>query len=214
MTGVQTCALPISATFAISDTGQHAQHILTLTDSVLSIAGFTAMETNLMLCLEGPGSFTGLRLAWSTAKAIQLASQCTLQAIPTLACYALGFSQWPGSVVSVIDAKKNRFYVQVFRRGINSTDSLDITPSELSKYIDNEERILITGPDAGLFSSLLEQEIPNLDISINNTGSTGISYKMLLFAEKNITDYTKKVNDYDGPIYVRKSDAEINTTKL
>lgn len=202
-----------TATLAISDTGQHAGHILTLTDSVLSIAGFRAIETNLVLCPEGPGSFTGLRLAWSTSKAIQLASQCILQPIPTLACYALEFSQWPGAVISVIDAKKNRFYVQVYRRGINSTDSLDISPSEITTYVDREERILITGPDSKLFASLIEQEIPNLDISISTTGANGISHNMLLFAEKNFTVYTKQVNDYAGPKYVRKSDAETNTTK-
>lgn len=203
-----------TATLSICNTGQHAQHIITLLDSVLNIAGFSAIETTMVLCPEGPGSFTGLRLAWSTARAIQLASNCILQPIPPLECYTLELLNWPGVVIAVLDAKKNRFYVQFFRCGAKATEPLDISPIEISLYIDKEERILITGPDAELFDSLVSQQIPNLDITVNKTGLNGISYNMLLFAEKNKQDYnTKQVNDSDGPLYVRKSDAESSSTK-
>lgn len=201
-----------TATLTISNTGQHAPQIISLLDSVLNIAGFTAKQTNKVVCPEGPGSFTGLRLAWSTARAIQLASDCILHPVPPLACYAFEFTGWAGAVISVLDAKKNRFYVQVFRRGIQSTDPLDIAPSEITRYIDLEERILITGPDAILFSELILQEIPNLDTTVSTNGTNGNSSNMLLFAEKIKSDYTEQVNDYSGSIYVRKSDAETSRT--
>lgn len=201
-----------TATLTISNTGQHAQHIISLLDSVLKIAGFSAKQTNMILCPEGPGSFTGLRLAWSTARAIQLASDCIMQPVPPLACYASEFSKWPGAVIAVLDAKKNRFYVQVFRRGIYTTEPLDIAPCEITQYIDIEERILITGPDAELFAELVSQEIPNLDTTVSNTGTNGNSLNMLLFADNIIPDYTRKVADSSGPIYVRKSDAETSRT--
>ncbi len=201
------------ASVSISSGRQHAEHLISILERTLELAGFSASETELVVCAEGPGSFTGLRLAYASVKAIQLASGCPLFPVPPLPCYALSFSSWPGAVVSVLDAKKSRFYAQVFRRGTAVTEALDIGELEVMNYVDQAERILVTGPDAVLFADLIHLAVPNLDLSVVPTGERGIADTMIQFAEIHFPSYTKTIPDHAGPVYVRKSDAETNSTR-
>jgi tRNA threonylcarbamoyladenosine biosynthesis protein TsaB len=190
--------------------GQHAEGMLELIDRAVTLAGFSPKETNLVACAEGPGSFTGLRLAFSAAKAIQLAAECPLFPVPPLPVYAEMAKSWPGVVISVLDAKKQRFYAQFFRRGASVTEALDIGAKEAAAYIDPSERILVTGPDANLFGDELSASVPGLDLTVIPSGTEGIASAMISFAKKQNAHYTNPVPDHAGPVYVRKSDAEAN----
>lgn len=196
------------ANFSFHAGTQHAEKLIGLIERALLQAGFTAKETGMVVCAEGPGSFTGLRLAYSAAKAIQLASGCPLMPVSPLPCYASGHTNWPGVVISAMDAKKQRFYVQIFRRGIQVTEAMDIEAEKVVNYIDAAEKILVTGPDAALFAETLSQGIPNLDLYVFPSGENGISGKMAEVAQKNEALYTDTVPDHAGPVYVRQSDAE------
>lgn len=198
------------AVHSLSGDGQHAEKIVGLIDKAISSAGFSARETNLAVCAEGPGSFTGLRLAYAAAKAIQLASGCQLRPIQPLPCYALSFINWPGIVISAIDARKNRFYVQAFRRGTPVTGPQDIGPAEALRWIDPEERVLVTGPDASLFAEELSRTSPTLDLVSIPSSASGIADRMGFVAELHFPYYTESVPDHAGPVYVRKSDAELH----
>lgn len=200
------------ATISIVSGGQHAEKLVETVAQAMAIAGFTARDTELVTCAEGPGSFTGLRLAWSSAKAVSFASGCPLVPVAPLPCYASSFDSWPGAVISVLDAKKNRFYVQVFRQGKAVTEALDMDERDIMQFIDPAERVLSTGPDAILFGERLCAAFPTLDVTALPSGLGGISQIMAEFAEKAFSGYTDGVPDYAGPVYVRKSDAEIGTT--
>ena len=152
----------------------------------------------------------GLRLAYAACKGIQLAASCTLRPVAPLPCYAHQASEWPGAVISVLDAKKNRFYAQVFRRGTPVTDALDVAAKDIMQFVDAAERILVVGPDAMLFSSTLADAVPSLDLTTLPSGTNGISDIMVIFAENENAHYNQEVPDHAGPVYVRKSDAETN----
>ncbi len=211
-----TPALSVSAsgpkgtcTLSVINGGQHAPALLELIDAAVARAGFTPRQTQWIAVPEGPGSFTGLRLAWSAAKAISLAADCPIRAVPTLITYAAGFSSWPGPVVSVLDAKKSRFYAQIFRRGDVVTEPMDLSAAEFARYVAEGERILVTGPDAALFAEELSGANPLLDCYSLPSGVHGMSAELLLIAQSGYADYNETVPDHAGPIYVRRSDAEI-----
>jgi tRNA threonylcarbamoyladenosine biosynthesis protein TsaB len=200
-----------SATLALAMAGQHTETMVEAMTKVLEFAGFSAEDTELVVCAEGPGSFTGLRLGWSSAKAIQLSADCPIFPVKSLLCYSQEFSSWPGAVLSVLDAKKKRFYIQISRKGTAVTDALDIDVTGIMDYLDPVERILVTGPDAFFFAEALESHFPDLDVTVLPSGTSGISKIMIEFAEKNFPMYTGLVPDHAGPLYVRKSDAENNS---
>lgn len=201
------------AIVTVTESAQHAENMIALIEKAIDLAGFTAKETNLACCAEGPGSFTGLRLAYSAAKAIQLASNCGLFPIPPLELYAKAAGTFHGVVISAMDAKKQRFYVQFFRMGSKVTEPLDLAASECAAYVDPSERIAVTGPDADLFAEELTSILPNSDITSLPSGVEGISGAMISFAQNAYTDYTDPVPDHAGPVYVRKSDAESNAAR-
>ena len=200
-----------TVTVALDSGTQHAETLVALIEKAVSLAGFTARETERVACAEGPGSFTGLRIAYAAAKGIVLASNAKFVPVPTLPCYASGFESWPGAVVSALDAKKGRFYVQVFRKGTAMTGPLDISAHEVMEFLDPAERILVTGPDAELFVEELSLSCAGLDLVSYNRCHTGISAILAEFAKKKGSEYTEIVPDHAGPTYVRKSDAETNT---
>jgi len=200
-----------TVTISFDSPAQHAEMLIPLIEQAIRAAGFTARETDIVTCAEGPGSFTGLRIAFAAAKGIALSSGCAFIPVPTLPCYAKGFGDWPGAVVSVLDAKKERFYAQVFRKGEAVTDALDIPSPEIMRYLDPAERILITGPDADLFLESLSLSVPGLDAIAVSSDKSVISRIMCEFAKNGQKAYTKPVPDHTGPVYVRKSDAESNT---
>ncbi len=195
-------------TISVASGGQHAERMLEAIDQAANLAGFDARDTELVACAEGPGSFTGLRLAFSAAKAIAMAADCPLVPVPTLPCYASPFAGCPGCVISVLDAKKNRFYAQVFRRGQAVTEALDIDERAIMEYVDVSERIFVVGPDAELFSEKLTAAVPALDVTPLPSAELGISAELIKVAKNYRQSYTENVPDYAGPIYVRKSDAE------
>lgn len=213
-----TPALSVSAsgsegtvTLSVTNGGQHAVKLVQTIETVLDRAGIKASEIDIVAVPEGPGSFTGLRLSWASAKAIALAANCRLVPIPTLDMYAYRFSQWNGPVISVLDAKKSRFYARVYRNGKPASDSLDIEADELSAYVKTDENLLVTGPDASLFSEKLRLSLPLQRFVGVVFGETGASHELLFLALASIEDYTERAPDHIGPLYVRRSDAEIES---
>ncbi len=198
-------------TLTVDSQRQHAERLLSSIDSLLVLAGIGPKDVALVTCPEGPGSFTGLRLAYATAKAFQLATSCRFLPVPTLECYALPFSACAGAVVCAVDAKKNRYYAQVFRRGIAVTESLDVSSGEITGLLDAEERVLVVGPDAERLAEELSALMPASRVDYVTPGGSEISETLAKIAKTRHLQYTDGVSDYAGPAYVRKSDAETGT---
>ena len=183
----------------------HAEQLVPLIAAAVSAAGFTAEETELVLAPEGPGSFTGLRLGYAAAKALQLSSNCTFKPVPTLPCLASLYDAWDGNTAALIDAKRERFYIQLFHRGAAITEACDKTAEEMLPYFSQDEQWLITGYGTASFKT-----------AIVNTSARFyyIETAPLLFASAMIDYVQNKQNlpatatDYAGPLYIRKSDAE------
>ncbi len=197
-----------SFTLIVDSAKQNAERLLPAIDSLFRLAGISATDITLVTCPEGPGSFTGLRLAYATAKAFQLAASCDFFPIPTLECYARPFASCAGAVICAIDAKKNRYYAQVFRRGTAVTESLDASSEDIARLLDAEERVLAVGPDAERLAAELTSILPATRIDVVARSGFEISQTLAEIAKTRHVGYTQDISDYSGPIYVRKSDAE------
>lgn len=181
---------------------------------VLEKAGLEKSELNFLAITKGPGSFTGLRLAFAALKAIELTFNIPLYGISTLDCYAEPYKQLPFVLVSVMDAKKDKFYAKIFDAEKTILEEDDYEPetivSEINK-MPGDKPVLFCGSDAELFYSTQKSNI--------SKNSTFIPFSMIptdslfsiagkLFEQKNTG-----LNDYDGPVYLRASEAEEKITK-
>lgn len=91
----------------------HSEKMLTLIQSLLSDAGMSMREIDVVAVSIGPGSFTGLRIGLSTAKGLCFSLDRPLVTVPTFdalarACWSIRGET--GNILVALDAKKGDFY--------------------------------------------------------------------------------------------------------
>ncbi len=191
------------------DMGQkQSQKILPAIDYVLSELELKASELDYTALTSGPGTFTGLRLAFSALKAISLAHNVPVYGIPSLDAYAFPYKTFDGLVVSVIDAKKDQFFASIYENGAIVSEAEDTSPENIAKKLGGGKKILLAGPDAKIFS----EELKKIDSSLNlefYSSQPLPTDSLFSIAETMIDEKKAPLTDYDGPVYIRKSEAEI-----
>ena len=191
---------------------RHSELIMGCIDMLMNKAALTPQDLSGVLCMGGPGSFTGLRIGFSIAKGIALPLGIPFAAIPTLDCIAWPFSAWPGLVVPVIDAKKSSFFCALYRSGKRLCADMDASPADIARTIIDtglRDQVLLTGPGAALLYE--KWDATNLSITLGKNLRWGNAASLPEIArETNI--FAKNTDNHyaDGPVYIRKSDAELN----
>lgn len=91
----------------------HSRLLYPVLDDVMAEAGLKPAQLNAVVFGKGPGSFTGLRIAASTAQGIGYACDIPLIGISTLQAMAqqAWFEQKHTNVLSIMDARMNELYV-------------------------------------------------------------------------------------------------------
>ncbi|MDE2361649.1 MAG: tRNA (adenosine(37)-N6)-threonylcarbamoyltransferase complex dimerization subunit type 1 TsaB [Hyphomicrobiales bacterium] len=95
------------------------QAILPLIDRVVRASGQGSSTLDRVAVTVGPGSFTGIRIGISAARAIGLALDAPVVGVSTLAAYAapLVLEKSEGVVAAGIDARHGRVFVAAFASG-------------------------------------------------------------------------------------------------
>ena len=191
----------------------HSEFLLECADGLCKNSSLSPCDLNLVCCMKGPGSFTGLRIGFSAAKGIAMALGIPMIAVSTLDCLAYPFSMWPGIVLPVIDAKKGCFFAALYRHGKRLTDYSDSSPEalakETAKAIDFPgEPILLTGGGAQLLHSRLVSCFSAGNISVDPGYHSGRARELLEIVKNAKFEGINDINQ--GPAYLRKSDAELN----
>lgn len=186
---------------------RQSELLLPAVDYALKTAGITSAELDYTSVCMGPGSFTGLRLAFSALKAIKLAHGVPLYGVPTLDAYSYHYKNLPFTILCAVDAKKDRFYAKATcMENVIFADG-DYTPEEIIKKIENQTEILICGSDSQLFYETTKNELKNKSIHLMPFKSD-ISDALFSITEEYIQNKMPPLKDYDGPVYIRPSEAE------
>jgi len=192
---------------------RHSELLMGSVDELCKNAGIKPGKLELIACMKGPGSFTGLRIGFSAAKGMAVALKIPLATVPTLDCLAYPFSVWPGIVLPAIDAKKGCFFTALYRKEQRLTDYMDISPENLAKELQKarlfpDEQIVLTGCGADLLCSRLAEYFPLEHIRVDPKSKRGGARELLEIIKGTIL-YVDDINS--GPVYLRKSDAELKT---
>jgi tRNA threonylcarbamoyladenosine biosynthesis protein TsaB len=203
-----------------ADSGsRHSELLMDLIDGLFKTAPVKREDLELVACMKGPGSFTGLRIGFSTAKGLSLALGIPLVAVPTLDCMAYNLSIWPGIVLAVMDAKKGCFFAAFYRHGKLLSGYLDASPAlilgELKALrLSPGEPLALTGPGMPLLLEKLEtlEEFTQDKVSPLFFPDPAFRKGRALELLEIIRQYNIISNEdiYSGPLYLRKSDAELN----
>jgi tRNA threonylcarbamoyladenosine biosynthesis protein TsaB len=110
--------------------------------AALNLAGEELGAVQRVLCGVGPGTFTGIRIAASTARAIALGTGATLAKNSTLAALAAPALTVAPDVLAVLDAKRGEVFVRrTFDEG--EGEIVCVKPDEL--HVEGEPFIIGDG---------------------------------------------------------------------
>jgi tRNA threonylcarbamoyladenosine biosynthesis protein TsaB len=186
---------------------KHSELVMEIIDAQMERAGLKPCDLNGILCMGGPGSFTGLRIGFSIAKGLALSLSIPFVPVPTLECIAYPGLDNTGLTLPVIQARKDAFFFALFNSGRRLMEDADGDVSQIAAVI--REKINITGPAADVLYNALPEELkPFCECSCNNTG---YARELIYIAKsKNLFCNDNTAFLYSGPEYIRKTDAEIN----
>jgi tRNA threonylcarbamoyladenosine biosynthesis protein TsaB len=200
------------AEYSLNAASTHSRRLLSGIDWLLAQCELSWPQIGAIAVSLGPGSFTGLRIALSTAKGLCMAADKPLIGVETLTGLA---SQFPFSslpICPVVDARKNEIYTALYRcneQGIpkKTTEAMVIKPERLQEFITTPT--LLVGDGLPLYGQMLKELLGDLallaptETCFARAAAIG-SAAWHLFRQGAFLDPATTV-----PIYVRASDAEL-----
>lgn len=175
-----------------------SESLLPTIHAALDLAGERLDDVERILVGVGPGTFTGIRIAVSTARSLALGTGAALSGNSTLAALAApALAGGHPDVLAVLDAKRGEVFVQRFS-GKGSDGIVCAKPEELPA----EGSPLLVGDGAIRYRNVLSPLgcIPPDDSPSHRVTATG----HVLLADLTPVDAETLV-----PIYVREPDAEV-----
>ena len=196
---------------AIYDIGmRQSETLVPAIDAALEKAGLAKNELDYTTLTIGPGSFTGLRLGISALKAIECAFGTPVYGISSLQAYAYPFVNSVIPTLACIDANKDRFYAGIYHSGKIVLEDGDYDIPFIIERLKNITELNVTGmkADVAKLISLLEKNgcTKNWNTLAVPAFTTDCLFEL---SEKKITAKEPSLKDFDGPVYLRASEAEI-----
>jgi tRNA threonylcarbamoyladenosine biosynthesis protein TsaB len=191
---------------------KHSELVMELIDNLMKRSGLEPKDLNGILCMGGPGSFTGLRIGYSIAKGLALSLSIPFAPVPTLECIVSNERFKQGITLAVIEARKNACFNAFFKDGNRLTEDKDSEFSqitdEIAHYVKDGKQITLTGYGSkNLYETLPDELKANITLVDENKG---YAKELIAIAEsKNLFSNDCTANLYSGPEYIRKTDAEI-----
>ena len=145
----------------------HSQTLLQMAQQLLAGCGKTASDVTAVAVVQGPGSFTGVRIGVAAAKGFSWGAELPCYGVSTLEAMAKHLSVWQGYVCPVMDARRGQVYNAIFymecgkctRIREDRAISLQDLGAELQSL---EEPIFLVGDGSTLCYNTLLETVPNL----------------------------------------------------
>ena len=204
---VKTDSKFISTTY---DIGMRQSEILVPSiDEILKKAEISAADLNATVLTIGPGSFTGLRLGISALKAIELAFGVPVYGVSSLEAYAYPYKNFGLPLLSCIDANKDKFYACLTKGSQTLLKDDDYEIENIISAVKDFDKLCICGPDAKKLCEILSSKIADKKEYLVPEVTSQTAESLVKIAEELIEKKAEPLKDFDGPVYLRASEAEL-----
>lgn len=141
---------------------RHSAEVFGAIGNLMSRFSYRPAQIEHVYISNGPGSFTGLRIAAAMAKTMHLTNSAKIVAVDSLGVIAANVTDPPADrIAAILDAKRNQFFIAVYERSdrVDGTsggtsqlnwnkvaaDSLLTAPQFLDKFADPGRPVCLLG---------------------------------------------------------------------
>jgi tRNA threonylcarbamoyladenosine biosynthesis protein TsaB len=201
--------------------GNHAEILLPLIQSVLQSAGISVAELSCLAVSIGPGSFTGLRIGLSTVKGLAYGWGIPVVGVSTLLANAARVTDFDGLICSFLDARKKQVYAAVFHRRGDECERLTedsiLTPPEAidrARKLQNGAPCLFIGDGTVAYEKLLLESFGNGVTLRTGDGRPSVASAVARLSNGECCISNLKTLGSLAPVYLRPSEAEVKRKNL
>jgi tRNA threonylcarbamoyladenosine biosynthesis protein TsaB len=194
----------------VDSTQTHSSRLLPGIDYLLKSTALDLKDLDGFAVINGPGSFTGLRIGLTTVKALAESCRKPIVAVSTFDAWAEKFHDRQGILVPLIDARRGEVYACAFERHGQELSVI------MAASVDKPERILarIAWPDVLFVGDGAHQYGPLIYDSSHphwnvERSDAYLGRPLARLALQRAREKTLTAEDLQA-VYVRKSDAELN----
>lgn len=135
----------------------HSISLMPVIDFLVEQVGWTPNSLDRIVVAQGPGSYTGLRVAVATAKTLAYALGIDLVGVSSL--QSLVPTNLSGLVVPLINARRNHVYAGIYQNGRAVEEDRYWSFEELLASVSGQEKITFVG-EVEHFIKQIEQALP------------------------------------------------------
>ena len=140
----------------------HSINLMPAIDFLMKAVDLKQPDLDRISVAQGPGTYTGLRVAVATAKTLAYTLNIELVGVSSL--YALAaVADFDGLVVPVIDARRNNVYAGFYKDGQSLKDDQRMNFVDVLEAVKDEESVMFVGEVAN-FSDQIAESLPQAKV--------------------------------------------------
>lgn len=144
---------------------EHTTLIFPMIQHLLKQANLTLADLDAIAVGQGPGSFTGVRIAISLAQGLAFALQKPVYPISTLAALAhqARDQEW---VIPALDARMQEIYTALYHNGTQIKPEVVCTPDKMVSELVSNHKMVVLGSGWDVYYQTLQKQHPQLNIEL------------------------------------------------
>ena len=192
----------------------HSISLMPTIDFLVAQAGWQPSDLERIVVAQGPGSYTGLRVAVATAKTLAYALDIDLVGVSSL--QALTDLTVDGVVIPIMDARRNNVYAGFYKNGQPVKADQHMSFTAVLEAVKAEAKVIFVG-EVDNFSDQIEEALPQAVIlpvlpSAYAIGKYGQSLEPA-DVDSFVPNYLKRVEAEENWLKTHKEDSTADYVK-
>ena len=180
----------------------HSITLMPAIDFLMASLDWTPKDLDRIVVAEGPGSYTGLRIAVATAKT--LAHTLNIELIGMSSLLSLVPRQQEGLLVPLMDARRNNVYAGFYENAKPVMPEAHLSFAEVLEKVTDAEQVTFVG-EVGPFVEQIQEQLPQA--SYQETWPNAANLALWAWDKK-----ADSLHDF-VPNYLKRVEAEENWLK-
>ena len=181
----------------------HSITLMPAIDFLMNSLDMKPTDLDRIAVAQGPGSYTGLRIAVATAKT--LAHTLKIELVGVSSLLALVPEQMEGLVIPVMDARRNNVYAGFYQSGQVVRPEAHLPLAEVLEIAGAADRSVTFVGETAAFTEQIEEALPQAAIQPTLPDAAAIGRLGLDLPAQSIHDFV--------PNYLKRVEAEENWLK-